>query len=822
VTPGPAVSSWRKIAWILAVVFLCAGTLALGGCGRAVGPRGSGANLLEGTKPIRSKGVHNAGRLTDGEISQDGDFWNTQMTARVEHTGFVEYDLGEPMPVSNLLIQADNDDRYLVSGSMDGEIYGSLWEAAPVHARGLQQRTADQLGATARYLRIAPAGGDRNYSISEIQAYAERPAQWPPKLVARRGIDVAIDLRSAIVRWGFVCMALLVVLRRGASRWLELSALVPLVLGVALAVDIAEVWPLGERELSLLRAVVAAIAGGALLLEAYAPARWAPDRRVVTGTLSVLAVIAVGCYFHLGHLQFHDQAKERQTLVHPWDMRVYFPVAKYFRELKYDGLYLASVAAYLDDVPDATPQSIATVKLRDLTNNEMRRAAEIMPQITAVKERFSPERWREFTEDMRYFRQTMGGPAYLGSLADHGGNATPVWILAAHLLFRHAPANELTLSLTALFDPLLLVLLSVAVVRTFGWRALLLVLIVFGTTDFSRFGTNLVGSTLRFDWIACLGLGACALKTRRYVLGGATLAYAGLIRAFPALAVAALVLPAGWWLAEQLRKDRRLPSLRAFGESQQALVRSALGAIGCVAIMAAATSAVFSYQNSWGIWFEKIRIHAEKPNANHVGLRTILAHEDDKVARLINKPELAEPWTPWQHAQLDALARRLPLFLAGVATFSLLVVLSCRKKRLDTAALFGLLLVPIFFYPANYYCHYVCLLPLLAAEEAEAAGRRFAWVAGVLLAMCTLQYQTLLERWSDECYYGQSLILVFGFFALLLPYAWETFRELSPVRSSSPAPVASSGVVAEGAAPGDVGDAGALAPAAGDAGADSR
>src|SRR5262249_259823 len=155
-------------------------------------------------------------------------------------------------------------------------------------------------------------------------------------------------------------------------------------------------------------------------------------------------------------------------------------------------------------------------------------------QVAEVRARFSPERWAAFTRDMHYFQDTMGARDYLGSMRDHGGNATPVWVLAAYALFRDAPATETTLSLAGLVDPLLLLLLFVRVVRTFGTQVMLLVVILFGATDFYQFGSNLVGSTLRQDWLVALGLGACALQQQRWFLGGMFVAYAGLIRAFPA------------------------------------------------------------------------------------------------------------------------------------------------------------------------------------------------------------------------------------------------------------------------------------------------
>ena len=59
-----------------------------------------------------------------------------------------------------------------------------------------------------------------------------------------------------------------------------------------------------------------------------------------------------------------------------------------------------------------------------------------------IRARFSPERWEEFKKDMKYFIDTMGPRDYLGSMQDHGGNATPVWMLSAWLIFRDLPAER--------------------------------------------------------------------------------------------------------------------------------------------------------------------------------------------------------------------------------------------------------------------------------------------------------------------------------------------------------------------------------------------
>src|SRR6185436_2329200 len=96
----------------------------------------------------------------------------------------------------------------------------------------------------------------------------------------------------------------------------------------------------------------------------------------------------------------------------------------------------------------------------------------------------------------------------------------------------------------AFLDLLLLVGMFAAIGRCFGSRAMFVCMVIFGANDFIMFGTNWAGSTLRHDWLAYLGFAACALKRQRWALGGALLAFATMIRAFPVLALMAAALPA--------------------------------------------------------------------------------------------------------------------------------------------------------------------------------------------------------------------------------------------------------------------------------------
>jgi hypothetical protein len=85
---------------------------------------------------------------------------------------------------------------------------------------------------------------------------------------------------------------------------------------------------------------------------------------------------------------------------------------------------------------------------------------------------------------------------------------------------------------------------------------------------------------------------------------------------------------------------------------------------------------------------------------------------------------------------------------------SVAVVLAvARRVRTDQAALLALPLIVILFNPANYYCHFIALLPLLGSDAAARGGpaRRESAVfshlavSGPLLLLCVAEYWTVLD-----------------------------------------------------------------------------
>jgi len=734
--------------------------------------RASDPGILSGLEPIVVRGVPRPERLNDGVVTAPGAPWRSSVTTELRGPGArAQWDLGASHPIDAILLQGDNNDRFFVDLSEDGTRFTQVWEARKASGPGMRTRTVTGLGKRGRYVRLRALGGDRAVSVGELALYDATPAVWPPRLVQRSGrANAERSWRSMLVMLALLSAFVALSDRRVPRVVRAFSWLLPLAALAVFAQALREHHPLSLREIGILRMVVAGVGVSCMLRLWWSRAEVLEGR--VDAVLGLLAVLALACFHNLGQPQFADVAGGGKTLVHTYDTRVYYPVAKYFDELRFDGLYFASVAAYRDGDPQATVANTAATRLRDLRDNRMVKASEVQDEIAAVRERFSPSRWRSFVDDMRYFWETMGRSGYLGSLRDHGGNATPVWLMIAHALFAQTTASESVLLWAGLLDPLLILGLCVAIARSFGLRSMLLCAIVFGTTDFPQFGSNWAGATLRSDWMAYLGFGLCALKVGRPGLGGALLALAALVRAFPATAVIFLPAPALlWWIAR--RREGAPSDLRLLLSEHATLVRAALAATLTVATLVTASGVALGFDASWGGWVEKITMHAEKPNINHMGLRTVVAFDPALTTGRSDN---------WVLTQRQTLHDRRVLYYGGMLLFGLLALLAASGRSLQQAALLGMLSIPIVFYPANYYLHCVFLLPLLADDTRSGAARGWLlWIGSVMLALSFAQYFTYALGWTDVRFHAQSVMLLIAIALILVPLAAQSaFRLYAP------------------------------------------
>jgi F5/8 type C domain len=779
-TPNESRFAKRKAFVVVGLLLvLLAGLLPACKSGRRMLGLGGGTtgNILFGKMPSKVMGVRREARLTDDIVPPRGDFWKSELTTIFASSqAYAQFDFGKPTPIAAAYLQGDNNDAYSISISDDGEHFRPLWEGGPTSGGGMQPRFADNLNVTARYVRVMAHGGDGSYALGELQLFSERPEVWPPNPVVREATPPDEVFRNKLLAFGLALSLLVVLTWRGAPLWWTLLLMVlPLAAGVDAWRSLVIAWPPGSREVSLMRAVVAAVGCLTVIRETFAPPKFLPNRRVTIGAYATCAALAILAFYNLGHPQFHDYKNDRPGFVHNFDMRVYFPIAKYFKELRFDGLYLASVAAYVDDGQGVTLESLRNQQLRSLKTHRMVQVGEVIPEIQEVQRRFTPKRWADFKKDMRYFRENMGVRDYLGSMSDHGGNATPVWFLFGHMLFAHAWASNQTLTYTALLDPILLAIALAMIWRAFGIRTALVAGIIFGANDFYMFGTCWAGATLRHDWLAYLAMGISALRLERYKLAGALLMLSGLIRAFPFFALVGVSLPAFWWVAERIRENKKLPTVAEFRQEHKALLQVALGATLTGVVLFLAASLMFGF-HSWVEWFHKVALLQRDPHVNHVSLRALIAGPDGIHNRL--------------------LAARTNVFVAAIAAFSIMVLAGARRKNLAFAATLGTLMIPIAFHPANYYIHFVFVLPMLAVElrDTKKGGANWPltpadgaiWI--VLLLLCAAEYGAAIEKDLGLHFFFSAAMLIVAITALLLVTLAHDFKlalQLAPVEAGA-------------------------------------
>jgi hypothetical protein len=745
-------------------------------------------NLLSGKAPMVHPGVTNAARVTDGVIAAEGDPWDSELAAVLsDGSGHLVYDLGSTTGASAVDLQGDNNDRYVVELSEDGELFTPLWVSDPVGGQGMRRRSARGLRGQGRYVRVRAEGGDGYYSLAELQIFCETPSAWPPpievKSTSKWWWKNILDKRDHRYRLGLALLGMLFFVSLfqtdrsrkalGAAAVLSLT-----MLGTAsyrlhearLAPWFAQ-W--GVYALGL--GVLAWVARGlSLRHDAQRSGSWWER-----GALVWVIVACGAAWVNFG--VFHSA-----RIVHYWDTFHYYVGSKYFEENEYEHLYECVLVADYEDRGEA---DLKKRKIRDLVDNRLHYVSkdDVLRYQKECAQHFSAERWEAFKQDARSFRAVMGSGWWRDMLMDHGYNASPVSNMVASFLTNigwqaqvpASPSDQLSPERMARFQTRILryAMIDLGLYAgafallwwAFGLRACALGALVWGTGyPWAYFWTG--GSFARVPWFFMAVAAVCLLKRGFPLLSGFALSWSALLRLFPA------ALAGGPIAAVVDRFLRRKRISRPWLDATDKRFIAG-GVLGLVVLLGASIAL-----NGWKAHPEFLANtlkHAETPLTNHMGLPTILSYKPSTVGRFTKDSSLEDPWAKWKQARKETRHDRR--WLHGLILLGMFVLLALAGRRLAGWAVLAsstILIIGFFELTCYYYSFVVLMAPLAIERLRYTVALISAVVAGLVLQF--------FVGWYDEQYIWETVAVLLGLLYILFDVVQKPLPDSSPASAPNP------------------------------------
>lgn len=399
--------------------------------------------------------------------------------------------------------------------------------------------------------------------------------------------------------------------------------------------------------------------------------------------------------------RFHGEGR----FVHHHELFHYTLGSRYSPELGYDGLYVATYRALIDIDPSFA-ETIPWIK--NLRNYELEGGAVALTRSEGVLQRFSPDRWRAFQADVRYFASKIPPGGWRVLLIDHGYNATPFWNTAGRFYLGDGELSDGLIARLVTADLVLLLAAIAVVIWAFGFPIGALFGIFFLTNALSPFGFT-GGAYLRWLWLAAAVIGFGLLYRGRFAWAGVAFAVATLDRVFPALFLfVPLVFLIRSWVARGSTPNDRpaLGNVRFIGAFLGVLtlgvVVSSFGAL------------------NWSSFIENIEGHGESFFLNQISLRSLFIVDPVSAWGFGSEGWSDGEW--WRQRRELEFATTGRLLCMRVWLIGLIVVAAWRVR--DSWQLVGpSTLAPfVLLYPANYYFSFLAL-GILFYERAR------SWVA---------------------------------------------------------------------------------------------
>jgi hypothetical protein len=422
------------------------------------------------------------------------------------------------------------------------------------------------------------------------------------------------------------------------------------------------------------------------------------------------------------------------TRLHTWELYHHYLGARYYTELRYDGLYLCSLAV----LEQRAPSTLAEIGMvRDLATNTLQTLPDVLPLAEACARRFSPSTWETFSDEVMSFKQLLG-EKWVGLFRDHGFNPSPLWVLVARTLIPDGPVSVDTLRILSLVDVGLLGAMWAIILWSFPRVCFAVAAVFWGTNGLGSFAWT-GGAFLRHDWLFATVAAVALLRKGRWSIAGALTAYATGIRVFPAL------LAVGIGIAAIARKENRAAALRFGGSfvlAGFALVAASVTSLG---------------PDSWRDFRDNLRKHVDTRAGNMVGLPSLVDNILECRLAGLGKPDgTCEP--PERISSSNFKEIRQAIVLVISLAFLAWLGWASRWTTVDEAAILAFGLFPLATSASSYYYEVFLLFGLLCTQP---------WVGVGLLTLGLLLDVVVAAISPPNKVYLVASILVVQFVVLL-------------------------------------------------------
>ena len=463
--------------------------------------------------------------------------------------------------------------------------------------------------------------------------------------------------------------------------------------------------------------------------------------------LKALGILAFLGWWNFGYFHF-------SAYVQLHEFPHYFLGAKYHSELGYTRLYHCTAVA---DAEQGLAADVSARWVRDLATNKLTKGADLLSRASECTTHFTPERWRAFSEDVRWFRTNVSTQKWKAIHVDHGYNATPVWTMTGRVLANLAPASGPFLFVLALIDPALLGLMWWLVWRTFGWATLCAALLWWGTDFPGRFQW-VGGAFLRADWLLAMVASVCLMKRGRPLLSGFALGYSALLRVFPAIMAVGLGLRevGTWWSERRIRLSREAIGFCA------GLALSVVTLVPAASLLNAGQ--VFDVSD-WASFYENSRKYVGTAAMNVMGLKTVVAFDPASRSTVVGDTWLDSPWDTWKEARSLTFEERKGVFWAAVGLFTGVLALAVFRAEPWLALCLGAGLIPMSGELACYYYAFLLIYGLALSP--------LPWVPVLLVALSAVtNVAPVVWKQTDDQFTAISAALV-AFVVAATAVAWR-------------------------------------------------